>query len=547
MEAAMRARSNSTGRDVSDSSVSNPASNSRVSVSAKQSLPMVKFFQCQDVAIGRLSLCVDEAAAGDVVCFQTGKHDPVAFAAAALARGASAILTEQLLPCPLPQAVVGDVHDAACCIAAALQNDPASQMLTIGIIGDSGKTSTGLLIAGLLKKLDIRTAYETDLGSSDGIVQSTPAATTSCGLDLISRLADARDAGCGAMVIEYSGNNPGAGGGLKLDLLVVTGSDCAGSGPGVGRDFGPDPLAIALDQTKQDAVVIVPADQPKLLRRIADSGLRCLTYGLRRPADVSAKVFDEQPGQTTLLVTCGDQTAAMETLHCGEAMAMNSLAALAVGLLLETSLSDAIAALCRLPMIPGRMQRVTGYDTAAVVIDAASTPHQLAVSLRTLRRQRTAGGKLWCLFAVGSRPAETSDDRSFDDQLARCGQVIERFADRIILTSTASSKATFLKSSHAVLDGFKNVAIARLVADSCRAIQWAVNHAAPEDTILIFNAEEGQSALQRRKSLQRLEATIERSRRAPEVRRYQAPATIAMPGVGEPIGTSPAQPRPSSS
>ncbi len=225
----MRARANSAGQNATDKGVSHQSgeSHSRQAVSVKQNLPLVKFFQCQDVAVSRMAASVDDASPGDLVCFQTGTNDPITFAATALARGAAAILTEQLLPCPLPQAVVGDVQEAACRIAIALHDDPASQMLTIGIVGDGGKTSTALLIAGLLKKIDIRTAYETDLGSSDGIIQSTPADGAPSGLELISRLADARDAGCGAVVIEMNGSERGACGALKLDLLVVTGTYAA--------------------------------------------------------------------------------------------------------------------------------------------------------------------------------------------------------------------------------------------------------------------------------------------------------------------------------
>lgn len=530
----MRARANSAGRNVSDAGVSHHSDGSatRPVVSVKQNLPLAKFFQCQDVAVERLTMHVDEASPGDVVCFQTGKHDPVTFAASALARGAAAILTEQLLPCPLPQAVVGDVQEAACRIASAINNDPASQMLTIGVVGDCGKTSTALLIAGLLKKIGIRTAYETDLGSSDGVVQSTPASELPAGLELISRLADARDTGCGAMVIEIDDSTAYISSTLQLDLLVVTGTSAA-AGSRISRGFfGPDPLSLALEQVKDDAVVIVPADQPKLVQRVQESGLKRLTYGLRRDADLSAKLFSQQPGMCTLMVSCGDETVAMETIHCGEAMAMNSLAAVAVGRLLDTSLAEAIAAVSRLPMLPGRMQRISGYDTAAVVIDAANTPEQLAMTLRSLRQQRPPRGKLWCLLTLGtpSTAAECENSQT-EQQLARCGQLIERFAQRIVLTSTEEAKSTFLRTTHAVLDGFKNVALARLIADPVKAVQWAVRHAAAEDTILIVTADEGRSPYERRKSLQAIETVIEQARESADVQRYRSPMILPLPGV----------------
>lgn len=521
--------SNVPSSNVPASSDAGASDSTRTSLSVGQTLPLVKFFQCQDIVATRLSLAIDDAQAGDLVCFQTGLHDPVAFAAKALACGAAAVLTEQLLPCPLPQGIVGDVTDAACRISSGLQGNPSSQMLTIGVVGDSGKTSTAMMIAGLLKKIGIRTAYETDLGSSDGVIQSTPASGASAGVDLVNRLADARDAGCGAIVVEYSGSHPGAGGGIGLDMLVITGADSALSGGGESH-FGPDSLAVAIDQAKPDAVIIAPADHGKWLRRIDDTGLRRLTYGLRRPADVSAKVFEDEPGETTLMVTSGDETAAMQTRHCGEAMAMNSLAAISVGLLLETPLHTAIRAVTELPMVPGRMHRLTGFDTAAVVIDAAGTADRLAGTLRSLRRQRRSGGKVWCLLAIGDsaatdRPHESAET---DEPLARMGRVVERFADRIVLTSTESAKATFLRSSHAVLDGFKDVAVARLVADPVKAIRWAVRHADPRDTVLIVTGDESRSASQSRRLVQRIESQVDSARQDPDVKRQEYPATIKM-------------------
>jgi UDP-N-acetylmuramoyl-L-alanyl-D-glutamate--2,6-diaminopimelate ligase len=501
---------------------------SAASVSVKRLLPSAKFFQCQDITIKSFAAEVVDAAPGDVVCYHTGKDDPIVFAATALARGASAILTEQMLPCPLPQAIVGDAVEASCVVTSTLNGNPYQQMLTIGVVGDSGKTSTALMIAGLLRKIGIRTAYETDLGCSDGIVQSSPETATARGLALVEKVIEARDASAGAIVIEYSGSDPGATGGLKLDVLVVTGADSALQDAPHDTHYGPDALTVALEQTKQDAVVIVPSDHPKWIRRIDDIGLRRVTYGLRRAADVSAKVFEELPGETTLMVTCGDETAAMQTRHCGEPMALNALAALAVGILIETPLHQAIAAICDLPQIPGRMQRITGFDTAAVVIDAGGSAQRLSGTLRTLRRQRRRSGKLWCLLALDGTAADHGRTIRGDQSYPSIGRAVERFADRIILTSTDRSKSSFLKASHEVLDGFKDVAVARLVADQTKAIRWALSHAEPWDTILIVSDSSDPTAASRRRAIQRIETLVQQILNSDEVKREELPATIKM-------------------
>ena len=385
-----------------------------------------------------------------------------------MARGASAILTDQLLPCPLPQAIVGDVELAACEVMNALCGRPSEQLMVIGVVGNAGKTTTALMIAGILRGLGVRTAYETDLGSSDGIVQSVDPQSKSRGAALISRMADARDAGCRASVVEFSAETAAAHAGIAFDLLIVTGSATAATS-GIEKSFGPDPLTIALEHLAQDAVVIVPADHPKLVRRVDDAGCRRLTYGLRRQADLSAKVFDSQPGETTLMVSCGDETAAMETKHCGEAMAMNQLAAIAVAMLLETTLADSVEMVSQLPGIPGRMQRIWGIDSAAVVLDAGGDWTRVATTLRTLRQQR-CGGKLWCVMTL-----EPATSAAAEESLAICGRLIERYSDRVVLTSTDEHKTTFLQTAHCLLDGFREVTVARLVADRQRLCSGRCN------------------------------------------------------------------------
>ena len=59
-------------------------------------------------------------------------------------------MTEQLLPCPLPQCIVGDMEVTLAEIAAQQTGRPDRQMLTIGVIGSAGKTTTSLLVSALL-------------------------------------------------------------------------------------------------------------------------------------------------------------------------------------------------------------------------------------------------------------------------------------------------------------------------------------------------------------------------------------------------------------
>ncbi len=490
-------------------------------ISLKAVLSAATFFQCENVVATSMALDIHELEPGQLAMFRGGLHEPLEFAAFALAHGAVAILSDQLLPCPLPQVIVADVDRAACELANEFFDRPSQQLLMIGVVGNAGKTTTSLMIAAALREQGIRTAYETDLGSSDGIVQSVDELDRALGAELILRMADARDAGCGAVVVEFSAALAAAHDGIEFDLLVVTGS---ASQPPTNHDFGPDPLMVALEHVASDGVVIVPADHPKLVRRVDDSGHRKLTYGLRREADVNGKVFDSQPGEMTLMVSCGDETVAMETRHCGEAMAMNQIAAVSLLLLLETKLAEATETVSRSPYAPGRMQRMSSLDSAGVVIDAAGDGTRAGLTLRALRQQ-TCGGKLWCVLTLDATGTIG------DDSLAIMGRMVERYAHRVVLTSTADHKDTFLHSAHAVLDGFRSVAVARLVSDQKSAVQWAIKHAAPNDTIVVLGGTAGGNAHQRRSRIQSLEKLVSGCQTGPAVARYSSPVTLPMPGV----------------
>ena len=86
----------------------------------------------------------------------------------AINHGATAILTEQLLPSSVPQCIVSNVRDAYAELSLALAGNPCEKILTIGVVGTHGKTSASLMVASMLKRIGKTVAYFTDLGASNG-------------------------------------------------------------------------------------------------------------------------------------------------------------------------------------------------------------------------------------------------------------------------------------------------------------------------------------------------------------------------------------------
>lgn len=456
-----------------------------------------RFFACEDVSFTTMATSLETATAGQLVVYRTGQHCPMQFTADALALGVAGILAEQILPCPLPQCVVGDIELALAEITSSQLERPDRKLLTIGVTGSAGKTTTALMIASLLRSANVRTAYQTDLGECDGIVQSTSESLLPTAASLVVWLGEAVDSECNAAVIELdqAALTYGHYESVEFDLLIVT-------GPAESSDhFGPTSLQCALERLAPDGVVVTPADDPRVERVVREAGVRMVTYGTQHAADVTAKIIDQSEGMSTLLVTSDDTTVAMETPLCGGAMAACHCAAITVGLLIEQPLAWTVETLGQVRQLPGRLQSIANFGHPTVYLDIAGTSKRLAATLRTARS--ICEGKLWCVLSLTG--AETQEE------LAEYGRLAEQFSGQVVLTCHPSAKSEFLQLAHHVLDGVKKCAALRWVADWTQSIHWTVQHAKPNDTVLVVGGIRRGSAQQQRRELAKVQEWIEQA------------------------------------
>lgn len=475
-------------------------------------LPQARYVGDDDIRFSSVAASPDQAEPGQLVVYRIGKECPSKLIAEALARGAAGIVSEQLLPCPLPQCIVGDVELACSQIAATELQRPDRKLLTIGVIGSAGKTSTALLIASLLRGAGVRTAYQTDLGECDGVIQTTGQEAVPDGASLVNWIAEAADCQCNAAIIELREDSARHAGyeSIEFDLLVVTGRREA------DRDFGESALQCALERMTPEGVVIASADDPAVLRAVRDGCGRLVTYGVQKAADVSAKIIDQSGGMTTLLLSHDRMTAVMETPLCGSAMAANHAAAATLGLLIAQPLHEIAERLGQLREIPGRGQLVNRIDQPTIVLDRAGTTDRAVHALKTFRSMKR--GRLWCVLAI--------DGADSPETLARYGRLLEQYADVAIVTANPPTKKKFLSMSHCVLDGVQQCAAMRLVADQRRALKWAIAEAGPADTILVLGATGGDSAHQRRESIAQLVRWVEND--SPNVPSENRPEVLKM-------------------
>lgn len=496
-------------------------------VSISSLLPNARFFSGSDIEFVSIAESAEQCTPGQLVVYRIGVDCPVELISQALARGAAGILTEQILPAPLPQCIVPDTERAMAEITAKQLVDetgsrPDQRLLTIGIVGESGKTTTALTLAQVLRDIPCRVAYQTDLAQSDGVTTEASELSLDGAADMIQGISDAADAGAAVTILELDAHMLQCGGydQIGLDMLVIVGHNAARS------DFGPSPVDCALERVESDGIVIVSTEDRRSLKAVESSTHRYVTYGVDVDADVELKTVDLVDGVLTAMLRNGDRSAMLESLLGQGTLADAIAAAAAVGVATDNPLVQIAESVSKLRELPGRCQKVAAADwnvtqaAPSMVLDIAGTPRRVSFVLDAIRQQMASVGpeclpmnanvkamsarraKMWCVLAV----SDTDDAET----LAQYGRLLEAMPDQVVLTCDPNSKEKFLSLSHNVLDGVQDIASMRLVADQERAITWATQCANSSDTVVVLGGVDRRSARSQREDLQRLEELMKR-------------------------------------
>ena len=386
----------------------------------------------------------------------------------AVKRGAVAVVSERLLPVSIPQCLVEDTRAVYAQLSQALVGSPSQRMLTVGVVGSHGKTTTSLFIASLLKRLAGGVAYYTSLGCSDSTHCDRSATLPPGATKLAKWLSSADQAGAPAAVIELAPAmlNNRATEGIEFDLLVVT-SMRAGQ-------FRGSPTATQLEslverstqQLKQHGLLIVNADDASAAAFAERSSHPAVLYGLDAGQQVRGKRLGRFGGEQQVLAVAGNTMMPLTLKMPGDHIARAALAALAVGWITEMPVPESISAIEALQSIPGRMQRLPQAIDVPVYIDNGQTPDRAAVALHSLRTHQM--GPCTVVMEVGNQ----LDPRCRE----RLGQVLEKNAAKVVLCSSDLSPEATQRLAMDVLGGCQSPGRVEVIADREAAIAWAIRN-----------------------------------------------------------------------
>ena len=414
------------------------------------------------VAVDDVTIDSREVGPGALFCCVPGSRvDGHEFAAAAVAAGAAAILSEHELPVAVPQVVTDDSRRLTGWVAAACHGHPCDDLLMVGVTGTNGKTTTTHLIGSVLRHAGRSTEV---LGTLSGR-HTTPEAP-----ELQRRLAAWRDSGVDSVVMEVSSHALALSrvAGARFDVAVFTnlGRDHLDL-HGTTEQYFAAKAQLFTPELADVGVVNVDDVHGRLL--LDTSPIPMHPYSL---ADVANLVVT--PTQHRFRWRGVDVVVGMG----GDYNASNSLAAAETCVLLGLDPADIADGLAAAPPVPGRFEPVDRGQGFAVVVDYAHTPDGLRVALAAARRTLSTG-RLIVVFGCGG-------DRDREKRPAM-GEVAATLADSVVITSDNPRSEEPSAIINAILDGVPADYRDRVQteADRARAIALAIGGARPGDLVLI--------------------------------------------------------------
>lgn len=429
-----------------------------------------------DCEISAISLYDYECKDGSIFfCIKGNNADGENYPEKAVKNGAVAIVAMRYIDCGVPCVVVKDVRKALTWICKRFYSEPQKRLKTIGVVGTDGKTSVCEIMCSILTNSGIKCGR---IGTSgawyDGKTYDTGMTTPDPPV-LYAILSDMANRGEEAVCMELSAHAIYyKKADFMFDILVFT--NCT-------RDhldfFGSVEkyrcVKASAFSHKNCRLAVVNADDPLgvIIAMKRKSGT--ITYGIEQPSDVFALDVNESADGTKFLINLFDRLYDVESRLVGRFNVYNLLAVTTACALYGLKTDKIAEELSKILPVNGRMQKV--HSKPDVYVDYAHTPGGLENALSVLKR--ISEGRVICVFGCGGNRDE--------GKRRLMGETSGKLAD---LTVVTCDNPRFEDSSAIIREiesGLRNVQGSEYVtvSDRKQAIEFALQSANPDDTVLI--------------------------------------------------------------
>ena len=378
---------------------------------------------------------------------------------------------------------VKDVRTAMAQMAVRFYGHPSKDLLTIGITGTKGKTSTAYMIWRILEDYGIKTGiigtiftgYEGNLRESSN--------TTPQSVEMQKTLRMMADAGCKAAVMEVSSQG-----------LMQRRTDFMDFDIGVFTNLSPDHIGYGEHQNYEEyrywksmlfkqcktAVMNIDDSQCNFMADASDAE-KIFFYGKDEKADfaideISLRSEKGSLGVQYLLKAPEFIPEASRVIidMPGEFNAYNSAAALAISQIIGISWQRAVETVRNIK-IPGRAETVPVSEDFTVMVDYAHNGKALASLLYSLRQYQPE--RLIVVFGCGGNRAEA--------RRIEMGKAASQFADVIIVTSDNPRNEDPIKIIEDIIENVSSSKEVIVIPDRKEAIREAIKTGRRGDIIVV--------------------------------------------------------------
>ncbi len=451
-------------------------------------LPILETHGKLDAAVNGVRYDSRKAGPGDVFAAMRGEiADGHRFIEKAIAQGAVGIVAEEAPKSANLEIGWVRVENSRAMLgplAAKIFGEPSRELKIAGITGTNGKTTTAFLIQHLCEAAQRPCGLIGTVRYDTGARSVEAARTTPESSDVHELLAEMRDNGCRAAVMEVSshGLEQHRVAGVEFDVGVFTNlSQDHLDYHGNMEDYYAakrilfENLANQPGEKKRAIVANGDDDWGQRYLRENLPNLEKISFGMGAGRDFRATDVKGQFEGTTFTLAAKKRQFLVRSPLIGGFNVYNALSALAAATAMGLNLREAIAHLADAPQVPGRMESVGEKMPFRVFVDYAHTPDALEKACATLRELKP--DRLITVFGCGG-----DRDRAKRPLMARAASSL---SDAVVLTSDnprTEDPAQILADAKAGIAGSADCAV---IEDRETAIREAIFDAGERDIVLI--------------------------------------------------------------
>jgi UDP-N-acetylmuramoyl-L-alanyl-D-glutamate--2,6-diaminopimelate ligase len=366
-------------------------------------------------------------------------------------------------------------------ILSNFYDNPCKALKLIGITGTNGKTSVSFFTKCLLDHFGVKTGYIGtlfyDIGEVFPSKETTPSLFTL--FPLLKKLTKKNYQAC---VLEVSSHalSQDRISGIKFDICAFTNlsRDHLDYHKDM-EDYFNAKKKLFLNYLKKEGTAVISLETSygkRLAEELKQADLKKL-FLVNDPegkGDVNVEIVDRRGG-LTLKVRCRGKGYLVKTQVFGDYQAKNIGTLWGVFLALGFEADEIAKRISQLKNPPGRLEVVSEFRGAKIVVDYAHTPSALEEALKSL--QKVKEKRLMVLFGCGGN--RDTGKRPL------MGKVANKLADEIILTSDNPRFEDPLAIIEDIKRGLNGTKPLKVIPDRREALKQAIKELKKGDVLLV--------------------------------------------------------------